>query len=74
MRGQRRHLELGAKARGHCHLGERHEQAAVGDIVDRRRHALCDQRAHEVAVLALGGEIDGGRRAFLATANIAQIE
>ena len=33
-----------------------------------------DQRAHEIAVPALGGKIDRRRRALLALADLAQIE
>ena len=40
---------LGAEAAGERHLGDRDEEAAVRDVVDRRDHALVDQIANEFA-------------------------
>ena len=59
---------------GHRHLGERDEEPAVGNVVRGSNDALGDQRAHEIAVAALGSEIDRRRRSFLALADFAQIE
>ena len=47
-------LQLGADAGRHGHFRERHQQAAVGQIMHRRRLACRDQAAHEIAVAALG--------------------
>ena len=57
----------------HRHFGERHRQAAVGEIVRGGRGAVEDQRAHEIAVLALLDQIDRRRSALLAAAELAQI-
>ena len=49
-------------------------KAAVGQIVHAVTMPVADQPADEVAVAALGGEIDRRRRALLAAADVAQIE
>ena len=63
-----------ADAGGHRHLGQRHQQAAVGDVVHRRDRAVGNQAAHQIAVLALLDQIDRRRRALFAAADVAQIE
>ena len=70
---RRRSIEPGPDPGGHRHFGERNQKAAVGKVVRRRRGAVEDQRADEIAVLALLGEIDRRRRALLAAADLAQI-
>ena len=69
-----RGVELGADAGRHRHLGQRHQQPAVGQVVRRGDQAVGDQRAHHIAVLALLDQIDRRRRALLAAADVAQIE
>ena len=51
-------LQFGADAGGHGHFRQRNQQAAVGQIMHRRRLAGRDQAAHKIAVAALGGEIE----------------
>src|SRR5262249_56522283 len=70
----RRAIELGAYARGYCHLSDRRQKAAVGNVVHGAGDALGDKRADEVAVLALRRKVDRRRRALLALADFAQIE
>src|ERR1700722_7892996 len=72
--GGSRRFEHRADVRSHRHLGKRHQNAAVGNIVDRRRQTLTDQRANEVGVAAFRGQIDRRRRALLPPADLAQIK
>ena len=56
------------------HLGERHVQAAVGEIMAGGDPAARDQVAHELAVQPLEGQVDRRRQPFLAAADLPQIE
>ena len=70
----RRRFQDGADAGRHRHFGERHQEPAIGNIVDRGDQAVADQLADEIAVAPLGGEIDRRRRALFAAADFAQIK
>src|SRR5262249_41517223 len=50
-----------------------HENTAIGDVVRGGDKAVADQAAHEVAMPALGGEINRRRSTLLPLANLAQI-
>ena len=63
--------DLGADAALKRHLGQRHGDAAVRAVVAGGDPVRRDQGAHEVAVAALGGEVDGGRGAVLAARDLA---
>ena len=69
-----RRVDAGADVAGHGHLGQRHQQAAVGEVVAGGEPAAADQLADEIAVAALGREVDGRRRAVLAAVDLAQID
>ena len=67
--------DFGAEAAGgQRHLGQALRQAAIGNVVNGGDLAGADELAHEIAVAAFAGEIDGRRRAILAAENLAQID
>ena len=59
---------------GQRHLGGGHDQAAVGQVVNRSHRARPDQAAHEVAVAPLDGQVDRRRGAVLAAEQFAQVQ
>ena len=63
-----------ADAGGHRHLGERHQQAAVGHVVHGGDAGPRRSARARIRRCALGGQIDRRRRALLAAADLAQIE
>src|ERR1700745_1021681 len=67
-------LENRPEAGGPRHFHHGDENAAVGNIVCSRDQAIADKSPHEVAMLALGGQIDRGRSPLLPSANVAQID
>src|SRR3546814_5926226 len=54
------------------HFGESDRDAAVGDVVACRDPAGADRAADEIAGAPFGFQVDGRRRAFLATMDFAQ--
>ena len=62
------------RAAGHRHLGERDEEAAIGEVVTGGDMPGGDLGAHEIAVPAFGGEIDRRRRPVFAALDLAQIK
>ena len=57
---------------GQGHLGDRHQQAAIADIVHRGHRAIGDQLADYFAVEAFVAQVDLRRIAILAAVNLAQ--
>ena len=64
--------EIGADARGHRHLGDRDQGAAVRDVMAGADQPALNQVAHEIAVAAFGREVDRRGRALLPTMDLAQ--
>jgi hypothetical protein len=67
----RKRIEGDAPPAGHRHLGDRDEEAAIGNVVAGGDLTGADQAAHEIAVMPLGGEIDRWRQAVLASLDLA---
>ena len=64
--------DVGADAASQRHFRDRHEQAAIGDVVNRADLARQDQLADEIAVALFELEVDRRRRTVLAAGDMAQ--
>ena len=72
--GVLRHFEVGAEPGSKHHLGERHVQAAIGEIMAGSDPATRYQVPHELPVQALEGQVEWRRQPFLAPADLPQIQ